>query len=411
MHPSLNIALVTAADLDGADVHAIHVTELAKALGRHGHKVTVYTRRTSESARDRHRLGAGATVEQLTAGPVRALPEAEVMSHLRTFTDELAARLAKGRHDLVHAHGWLAGLAAYAATEGTDLPVVQSFHGLGIVERRRSTGDPVHPARIRMERALGRNATAVHAGSVDEANELVRMGVARPKISVVPYGVDGERFRQVGPALPRGQRPRLVTVCSDLEQGGVMTAIRALVHVPDAELVVAGGPDRDELEDHPSVHRLRKLAKELHVADRVIFLGRLARKDVPKLLRTARLALCLAPHQPSGMTPLEAMACGVPVVASPVGGNADSVLDGVTGLHVPADRPVAIGRAIRGLLNEETTLSAWSIAAADRAHSRYDWERIAAESTRAYTKLLPQPEPEVEVEPELEEAEAELATT
>lgn len=405
MRPSpLNIALVTAHDLSGTDVHAIHVTELARALGRQGHRVTVYVRRNDEAARDRTRLGAGATAEQITAGPAKPLSDAETMPHVREFTERLIDRLAAGKHDVVHAHGWLGGLAAYAATEHTGIPLVQSFHGLGVVERRR--GDEQIPAaRLRIERALGRNAAAVHAGCQHEADELVRMGVARPKISVVPSGVDGERFRQVGPAMPRGSRPRLVTVCGDLDNAGVTTAIRALVHAPDAELVVAGGPAKDELDSDPAVLRLQRLAARLQVADRVIFLGRLARKDVPKLLRTARLALCLAPHQPSGMVPLEAMACGVPVVASPVGGNADSVLDGVTGLHVPADRPVAIGRAIRRLLGEETTLSAWSIAAADRAHSRYDWDRIAAESGRAYAKLLPEPE----LEPEALEEDEELA--
>ncbi|MBA9004774.1 MULTISPECIES: glycosyltransferase [Thermomonospora] len=408
---SLNIALVTLADLSNepaAGVHAVHVTELARALGQQGHRVTVYTRRTDESARPRVRLGAGATVEHLDVGPALPLDEAGVLPHVKAFTEELARRLSQGRQrpDLVHAHGWLGGLAAYAAVQDTGIPLVQSFHGLGVVENRRPGGRrTVHPARIRIERALGRGVTRVLAGCDHEADELVRMGVARPQITVVPYGVDGERFRQTGPTMPRGRRPRLVMVCGDLENGGVATAIRALVHVPDAELVVAGGPSRENLETDPVVQRLTTLAKELHVSDRTLFLGRLPRKDVPKLLRTARLALCLAPHQPSGMTPLEAMACGVPVVTVPAGASADSVLDGVTGLHVPAGQPVAIGRALRRLLGEETTLSAWAIAAADRAHSRYAWERIGAETVRAYAGLLPEPEPEPVAEEHQDEEE------
>src|SRR5690606_18396124 len=134
------------------------------------------------------------------------------------------------------------------------------------------------------------------------------------------------------------------------------------------------------------------------VADRVIFLGRMPRKSLPELLRTASLALCLSAHQPCPVTPLEAMACGVPVVTTPVGANADEVLDRITGLHVPAGRPVVIGRAIRRLLSEETTLHGYSIAAADRARSRYSLERVAAETLRAYLKVLPQPEPEPEPE-------------
>src|SRR5690606_29364319 len=99
---------------------------------------------------------------------------------------------------------------------------------------------------------------------------------------------------------------------------------------------------------------------------------------------------------PCPSTPLEAMACGVPVVTAPVGGNADEVLDRITGLHVPAGRPVVIGRAIRRLLAEETTLHGYSIAAADRARSRYSLERVAAETLRAYLKVLPEPEPAAE---------------
>ncbi|MFF5263005.1 glycosyltransferase [Actinomadura viridis] len=395
---TLHIALVSASDLDGEHVQAIHMRELARALARpmqgnaHGHQVTLYTRRQDGAARTRSRLAPGATLHQIDAGPARRLTDAEVLDHVREFADGLRARWSgAGRPDVVHAHGWIGGLAACAVARELDIPFVASPHGLGMTERR--AGREVHPARPRLESVIGREAAAVVTACGSETDTLVRMGVPRRKITAVPYGVDGEQFSQVGPAMPRGDRDRLVTVCRDLEDGGVATAIRALVHVPDAELTVAGGPPREELENDPAVHRLRLLAKELHVEDRVIFLGRLPRKSLPRLLRTARLALCLAPHQPSPLAPLEAMACGVPVVASRTGGNADSVLDGITGLHVPADRPVMIGRAIRHLLSEETTLNGYAIAAADRAHSRFTWDRIAAETLRTYTKVLP-PEPE-----------------
>ncbi|RAY16629.1 group 1 glycosyl transferase [Actinomadura craniellae] len=394
----LHIALVSTSLGRVEDTQSLHVVELARELGRQGHRVSLYTRRHDDAARDRTRLGQGATIHYLTAGPARPLRDDEVLPYLREFGTELARRLAGTRPDLVHAHGWTGGLAAHAAVEGTGLPLVQSFHGLGIAARR--DGLAPHPARERLERVLGRTADTIHACSADEADDLVRMGVPRRAIRTVPYAVDGERFRETGPTMPRGDRARLVAVCSDLACGGLDTAIRALVHVPDAELVIAGGPSRDDLENDPVVHRLRLLAKEVHVDDRVIFLGRLPRKDVPKLLRSARLALSLAPHRPSALAALEAMACGVPVVATPVGGNADTVLDGVTGLHVPARRPAQIGRAIRRLLAEPTTVAGFAIAAADRAHSRYSVERIAAETARAYARLLPDPEPEVEVDGE-----------
>ncbi|MFC5748020.1 glycosyltransferase [Actinomadura rugatobispora] len=400
MQRPLNIALVSASDLDGEHVQAIHTRELARALARPasddstGHQVTLYTRRHDAAARARVRLGPGASVQQIDAGPARPLDDDQLLQHVRDFAEGLRDRWrGTGRPDLVHAHGWIGGLAACAVARELGIPFVVSPHGLGAAERQ--AGRRVHPARARLEKAIGREAAAVVTACADEAATLVRMGVPRRTITMVPYGVDGDQFSQIGPAMPHGARDRLVTVAHDLEGGGVATAIRALVHVPGAELAVAGGPPREELENDAAVHRLRLLAKELHVEDRVIFLGRVPRKSLPRLLRTAKLALCLAPVQPSPLVPLEAMACGVPVVATRAGGNADTVLDGITGIHVPAGRPVQIGRAVRRLLTEDTTLNGYAIAAADRAHSRFSWDRIAAETLRAYTKVLP-PEPEPE---------------
>ncbi|MFG1852416.1 glycosyltransferase [Actinomadura geliboluensis] len=411
MHRSLNIALVSASDLDGEHLQSIHVRDLARSLTRplvsdgEPNQVTVYARRQDKAARGRARLAPGATLVHLDAGPARPLPDEELLAHIRDFADGLRRRWSgAGRPDIVHAHGWIGGLAACAVARELDIPFAQSYHGVAATERR--AGHRVHPHRDRLEKAIGRDADLVLAGHAEEAGQVVRMGVPRPSVAVVPYGVDGDHFAQVGPAMPHGGRPRLVMVCDDLETGDVATALRALVHVPDAELAVAGGPQREDLESDQGVHRLRLLAKELHVADRVIFLGRLPHKNLPKLLRTASLVLCLAPHEPCPSVPLEAMACGVPVVATPAGGNADEVLDHITGLHVPAGRPVVIGRAVRHLLAEETTLHGYSIAAADRARSRYSLERIAAETLRAYLKVLPAPEPEPADEEETAEHEA-----
>ncbi|MFI0483399.1 glycosyltransferase [Actinomadura sp. 9N215] len=399
MHRPLNIALVSASDLDGEHLESVHVRDLARSLTRplsadgKPNQVTVYARRQDKSARTRVRLAPRAALVHLDAGPARPLTDDELLKHVSDFADGLRRRWSgAGRPDIVHAHGWVGGLAACAVARELGIPFAQSYHGVAAAERR--AGNRVHPHRDRLEKAIGRDADVVLAGHAEEAGALVRMGVPRPSVSVVPYGVDGEHFAQVGPAMPRGDRRRLVMICGDLEAGDVATALRALVHVPNAELAVAGGPVREELENDPVVHRLVLLAKELHVNDRVIFLGRLPRKALPKLLRTASLALCLTPHQPCPAVPLEAMACGVPVVATPAGGNADEVLDHITGLHVPAGRPVVIGRAIRHLLTEETTLHGYSIAAADRARSRYSLERIAAETLRAYQRVLPVPEPE-----------------
>ncbi|MEV5573658.1 glycosyltransferase [Spirillospora sp. NPDC052269] len=398
---------MSASDFGGDQSQASHVRELARALGRPededgaGHRVSVYGRRCSPDARGRTRLASGATLFNLTAGPERPLPDDLLLEHVRDLADELRRRWSgAGRPDVVHAHGWIGGLAACAVAGELGIPFVQTFHGMAATEAR--AGRTAHPARSRLERAIGRGSAAVLARSADEAAAAVRTGVPRDIVRVVPPGVDVELFSEVGPAMPSGDRQRLTVVARNLSDGSAEMALRALQHVPDAELTVAGGPDREELEDDASVRRLTVLAKELHVADRVIFLGRVPRRSLPRLLRTTRIALSLAPAQPAPTSALEAMACGVPAVVTPVGTNADAVLDGITGLHVQAGRPRQIGLAVRGLLAEETTRRGYAIAAADRARSRHGWNRIADETERAYLTLLPEPEtlPEPDQEPE-----------
>ncbi|GAB3987365.1 hypothetical protein GCM10029978_105880 [Actinoallomurus acanthiterrae] len=172
------------------------------------------------------------------------------------------------------------------------------------------------------------------------------------------------------------------------------SVIQALARIPGAELVVAGGPAREDLETDETVHLLRIKAKEAGVADRVTFIGRVSANDAPKLLRSADLTISVPAYETVGRVPLESMACGTPVVASPVGGHLDSVIENVTGIHVPADRPMEIARRVRTLLADQTQRTALSIGAVDRIQSRFAWERVAQETVKVYESLQPEPEPE-----------------
>jgi D-inositol-3-phosphate glycosyltransferase len=93
-------------------------------------------------------------------------------------------------------------------------------------------------------------------------------------------------------------------------------------------------------------------------------------------------------YEPFGMVPLEAMACGVPVVASAVGGHLDTVLDGRTGALVPPRDPASLAQRLRELLADPARLAAIGSAAAIRARSRYGWDRIAADVELLYHRVL-----------------------
>jgi glycosyltransferase involved in cell wall biosynthesis len=120
----------------------------------------------------------------------------------------------------------------------------------------------------------------------------------------------------------------------------------------------------------------------------VLFAGQVSRGALPPLLRSADLLVSVSEYEPSGMVSVEAMACGTPVIASAVGGQEDAVVDGTTGILVPPGRPALLAQRIRQLLAHPMLLEAYSVAAVDRARSRYSWERIAHETLAVYDVAL-----------------------
>jgi glycosyltransferase involved in cell wall biosynthesis len=217
--------------------------------------------------------------------------------------------------------------------------------------------------------------------------ELARLGVQRRQVCVVPCGVDLDRFTDHGPVAPRTEAPRILSVGRLVERKGFDVLVRALPAVPHAELLIAGGPPRAELGDDPEARRLLALAEECGVADRVHLLGGVSAEDMPALMRSADIVACAPWYEPFGMVPVEAMACGVPVVASAVGGLTDTVIDGVTGVLVPPRRPDRMAAALRKVLSDHNLRLSFRSAALDRARCRYAWDRIAAETNRVYSDV------------------------
>jgi glycosyltransferase involved in cell wall biosynthesis len=302
------------------------------------------------------------------------------------FAADLAERWAAERPDVIHGHFWMSGRAALAAARPLGIPVVQTFHALGVVKRRhQGDRDTSPPARAVEERAVVCGVDRIVATCSDEVFELVRLGAERRRIAVVPCGVDLERFRADGRAEPRpGGRARVVVVSRLVERKGIGDVVSAMAGLPDADLVIAGGPPPAELPQDPEAVRLRALAGEAGVADRVDLRGRMSRDDVAALMRSADVVVSTPWYEPFGIVPLEAMACGVPVVAAAVGGLIDTVVHGETGLHVPARRPDLIAAAVGELLDDPARRRALGAAGARRARRRYGWDRVAADTLRSY---------------------------
>ncbi len=380
------------AALGGVDAGGqnVHVGALAAALGRRGVDTVVHTRREDGAAPRCVALAPRVAVDHVDAGPAEVVSKDDLLPFMDAFAADLRASWEREPPDLVHAHFWMSGLAALDAAGPLGIPVVQTFHALGVVKRRhQGAADPSPPGRLESENRIVAEADRIVATCTDELFELVRLGADRRRVSVVPCGVDLEFFRPDGPAEPRpqptgGTRARVVAVARLVERKGVGDVVEALAHVPHAELVIAGGPDPGELAGDPEVRRLRALAERAGVVDRVDFRGRVGRAALPALFRSADVAVCVPWYEPFGIVPLEAMACGVPVVASSVGGLIDTVTHGATGLHVPPRKPRRLAGALGALITDPARAQALGNAGARRARERYGWDRIARATLDAY---------------------------
>ncbi len=384
------------AALGGSDAGGqnVHVAALATALGRRGHEVNVFTRRDSPRSPDAVPFAPGVTVQHVPAGPPRALPKDSLLCHMPAFASWLAARWREQPPDVAHAHFWMSGIAAIWAAARSPVPVVQTFHALGSVKRRwQAEADTSPPQRLGAEATIAQRAAAIIATCTDEVSELAGYGARPESLYVVPCGVDCGRFRPDPGArsAAHGSPARVLTLGRLVPRKGNDTVIAAIAGVPGTELIIAGGPDPGQLEGDPEVARLRRTAEACEVAHRVRFTGRVPHEDVPALLRSADILVSDPWYEPFGIVPVEAMACGMAVVVSAVGGHLDTVTDRVTGRLVPPRDRGALTTALRQLVAEPALRRQLGMAGAARAAARYSWDTIAAETEAIYACVRQEP--------------------
>jgi glycosyltransferase involved in cell wall biosynthesis/phosphoheptose isomerase len=379
------------ATLGGADAGGqnVHVAALAVEMGRRGAEVTVHTRRDHPELPEFVQMAPRVTVHHVDAGPPEAVPKDELLPHMDAFGQGLREFWRRRPPDVVHAHFWMSGYAALRAAAPLGIPVAQTFHALGVVKRRYQGERDTSPAeRLEIERDIVERVPQIISTCADEVFELMRIGAGSGRLTVIPCGVDLSLFRPDGPAEAKHPgRRRLVCVGRLVERKGLGNAISALEHLQEAELVIAGGPAREDLGEEPEAQRLLEIAREAGLADRVHLRGRVDREGIPPLLRSADALVSVPWYEPFGIAPLEAMACGVPVVASAVGGMIDTVVDGVTGVHVPPRDPERLAASLSSLLADRDRQIACGRAGVERARRLYDWRRIAAATLDVYERM------------------------
>jgi glycosyltransferase involved in cell wall biosynthesis len=204
-----------------------------------------------------------------------------------------------------------------------------------------------------------------------------------PGTAVEPLtnGVETSVFRRVSPTLPLGNRPRILVPRRLFPKNGVEQFVRALPLILaelDVEAVVVG--------DGPESGRLRVIAQELKVADRIQFLGKRPHGEMPGLLSSGSVVVIPSLMEATSVAALEAMACGVPVAASRVGGLPEIVDDSVGALFKPGD-PEDLARAVLGLL-DAPDLAERGARGRERVVANWSNERLADRHLEIYEAVL-----------------------
>ena len=360
--------------------------QVARCLARAGHQVDVFTRRDDPDAPAVVDVRPGLRRLHMTAGPARCVTKQALLAHLPEFSRSMQRLFARSvRYDVVHANGLLSGLAALRLKEGFGMPLVMR---LDVRRPPAQDAETFASERIDIERRLVAHADRLVAECAHDKAELMRLYRAPPRaIATVPRGVDTD---ELAPAS-RSEARRTLGLANDefvvLQLGrlapgkGIDNVIRAIAQLPSAarvRLLVVGGASRapDERAT-PEIARLRRLAAQCGVASRITFVGRRRRAELAALYNACDVFVTTPWHQALGITALEAMACGTPVVGSAVGGIASSVVDGVTGYLVAPHDPDALAERLAHLRAHPELARALGRAGLRRVRSRFSLERVA----------------------------------
>jgi glycosyltransferase involved in cell wall biosynthesis len=389
-----------------ADTQATYVHDINRHLALRGHRVVVVTPRFGDAAPRESFDGVEvvrfdvAIPDELTYGKVAqsrvrklSTPQRMVaMGRYLRLQRRAAIDAGRAMHaDLVHAHWAIpTGPAAVLAARSLSVPCVITMHGGDVYVNPEQGYD--FPTRWYVRPILRwtlHAAAALTAITDDCRQHAVRAGAEDAKIHVIENGADLRRFRpdpDPGPdarALPEFG-PRMIFACRQLfPRKGIRFLIQAAAALktqfPDLKLVIAGdGFERPELE---------ALARDLRIGSDTLFLGWVANAELPAYYRASAVSVVPSLEEGFGIPAAEAMACGVPVVATDAGGLREVVEDGVTGRIVPKADSDALAAAIGSLLADDALRRRMGAAAVERARRLFDWD-IAARRFEALYDCL-----------------------
>jgi len=382
----------------------VYVGQLAKNLAALGYEVDIFTRRDSERLPEIAEWVNGIRIIHVPAGPPDYIPKEQLLPFMGDFANYVLQffKCQRKGYDLVHPNFWMSGLVACEIKRQLGIPFVVTFHALGRVRRQhQKDADKFPNERFDIEDRIAAEADRIIAECPQDEEDLIRLYNADPaKVTIVPCGFDPTEIWPISKPLARfalGLAPeeRVILQLGRLvPRKGIDTAIRGFArlvkdHGIEARMQIVGGESEEpDPAITPEIGRLRAIAEEEGVAEQVTFVGRRGRESLKYYYSAADIFVTTPWYEPFGITPVESMACGTPVVGSNVGGIKFTVRDGETGYLVAPKDPDALAERLAHLYEHPKLMSVLSRQAIRRANDLFTWHWVASSMAAVYEEVL-----------------------
>jgi len=390
------LALVGGTDSGGQNVYVAH---LARQLTHLGFHIDIFTRRDGKNQPLIVDWLPQARVIHVPAGPARFIPKEQMLAHMEEFARwvERFARRKKICYDVTHANFFMSGMVAQRIKQALGTPFVMTFHALGRVRRLSQGKDDAFPdIRFAIEERLMQDADRIIAECAQDQADMERLyGADGNRIDVVPCGFDSNEFWPVAASAREhlGLRPDdfiVLQLGRIVPRKGIDNVIRAMAtlrkkHGISGKLLVVGGNTLEpDPQATPELGRLMALADTLEIRDAITFTGQQARALLRYYYSAANVFVTTPWYEPFGITPVEAMACGTPVIGAAVGGIKSTVVEAETGYLVPPNDPDALAERLALLYYRPHTAQRMGWAGMHRAYRYFTWRKVAAQIADVY---------------------------
>ena len=374
---------------------SVYIRELARELGRRGHRVDIYTKLNGSGQHDITDLYDNVRLIHLSAGNNGHVQKLTLYYYLADFLRALEKFKNQQdlRYDLIHSHYWLSGRLGNWVQERWNIPHIVMFHTLGVVKNIVGLAEQEPDLRLATERKLVQSSQRILAPTPAEKQNLVKFYHAPgEKIGVVPCGVNLDLFQPQDKRAVRRilgldeNTPTALYVGRFDPIKGIDRLLKAIAHLrrqQRVQLLIVGGDGPQTIE----FQSLQQLARELGIKDSVTFVGRIEQNRLPPYYSAADALVIPSYYESFGLVGLESLACGTPVVSTPVGAMSAILQNGEAGALVNDARPALLAEGIASIFARQQA-GEFSPERVRASVCQFGWKNVAPDIIEEYAAVF-----------------------